>query len=94
MLLFRQSMMRDLERAQCLVGARLLYSLGEGYLKAPRMKPLLEWLTPDLGQRHNLALKSRLPMCRAFACERSIIRERSNAWLTRAEGNGQRLGRP
>ena len=33
-LLFRQSMMRDLERAQCLAGARLLYPLWEGYLKA------------------------------------------------------------
>lgn len=43
-LLFRQSMTRDLERAKCLDGARLFYSLWEGYLREPRMQPFLNWL--------------------------------------------------
>jgi ribonuclease J len=43
-MLFRQSMTYDLEKADCLEDAGLVYSMWEGYLKEPKMKSLLEWL--------------------------------------------------
>ncbi|MBX3302228.1 MAG: MBL fold metallo-hydrolase [Nitrospira sp.] len=43
-LLFRPSMRRDLEKAGCLKGARLIYSLWPGYLKRKEQHPFLEWL--------------------------------------------------
>jgi ribonuclease J len=43
-MLFRQSMMKDVEGASCLEGARLIYSLWSGYLKDSKTKPFLEWL--------------------------------------------------
>jgi ribonuclease J len=43
-MLFRPSMARDLERAGCLEGARLIYSLWPGYLKDRRYRWLHEWL--------------------------------------------------
>jgi ribonuclease J len=44
-MLFRPSMMRDLEEAHCLEGAGLVYSMWDGYLKEPRMKSFLDWLS-------------------------------------------------
>jgi ribonuclease J len=41
--LFRPSMATDLERAECLNGARLVWSQWEGYLADPRFAPFLEW---------------------------------------------------
>jgi ribonuclease J len=43
-MLFRPSMKTDLERADCLSGATLIYSLWFGYLKQEQYRPFLEWL--------------------------------------------------
>ena len=43
-MLFRPSMIEDLERAGCLTGASMIYSLWSGYLKDERQKPFLTWL--------------------------------------------------
>ena len=43
-MLFRPGMMRELEDAQCLEGAHLVYSLWPGYLGEDRHKPFHEWL--------------------------------------------------
>jgi ribonuclease J len=43
-MLFRPSMMRDIEEAACLSGSRLICSLWTGYLKIEKLKPLLDWL--------------------------------------------------
>ena len=43
-MLFRPGMMRELEDAQCLEGAHLVYSLWPGYLGEDRQKPFHEWL--------------------------------------------------
>ena len=43
-MLARPAMRRDLEKANCLDGACLVYSMWDGYLKEERMKPFLAWL--------------------------------------------------
>jgi ribonuclease J len=43
-MLFRPSMRVDLENANCLAGACLVYSMWDGYLKDPKMKTFLSWL--------------------------------------------------
>jgi ribonuclease J len=43
-MLFRPSMRKDLEKAECLAGARMIYSLWGGYLKDERQRPFLAWL--------------------------------------------------
>jgi ribonuclease J len=43
-MLFRPSMAKDLEKAECLAGARMIYSLWGGYLKDDRQRPFLAWL--------------------------------------------------
>lgn len=43
-MLFRPSMRRDLEKAACLKGARMIYSLWSGYLKRKEQQPFREWL--------------------------------------------------
>jgi ribonuclease J len=43
-MLFRPSMSRDLEKAGCLKGARVIYSLWPGYLQRKEQHPFLEWL--------------------------------------------------
>jgi len=43
-MLARPAMSRDLEKANCLSGACLIYSMWDGYLKEERMKPFLAWL--------------------------------------------------
>lgn len=50
-MLFRPSMINDIERASCLIGSRLIYSLWSGYLKDPKTKTFLEWL-----HRHGIPL--------------------------------------
>ena len=50
-MLFRPSMMRDLENAGCLEGAHLIYSLWPGYLKQDRQGPFLRRL-----ERHRIPL--------------------------------------
>lgn len=50
-MLFRPSMMTDIEKASCLAGSRLIYSLWTGYLKDARTKTFLEWL-----HRHGIPL--------------------------------------
>lgn len=43
-MLFRPSMMRDLEKAECLREAKLVYSLWPGYLKRKELRSFHEWL--------------------------------------------------
>ena len=43
-MLFRPSMRKDLEKADCLEGATLIYSLWAGYLKDDQYRPLMDWL--------------------------------------------------
>ena len=43
-MLFRPSMAKDLELAECLDDATLIYSLWPGYLKQSRLKRFIEWL--------------------------------------------------
>ncbi|HUT56903.1 MAG TPA: MBL fold metallo-hydrolase [Phycisphaerae bacterium] len=43
-MLFRPSMIKDLEKAECLAGARMVYSLWGGYLKDDRQQRFLAWL--------------------------------------------------
>ncbi len=43
-MLFRPSMRIDLEKADCLAGACLVYSMWDGYLKDEKLKPFLIWL--------------------------------------------------
>jgi ribonuclease J len=43
-MVFRPSMVKDLERAGCLDGASLIYSLWPGYLKDDRYQWFLDWL--------------------------------------------------
>lgn len=43
-MLFRPSMTEDLERAGCLDGAKLIYSLWSGYLKDGRYQWFMDWL--------------------------------------------------
>jgi len=50
-MLFRPSMMKELEAASCLVGSRVIYSLWSGYLKDAKTKPFLDWL-----HRHGIPL--------------------------------------
>lgn len=42
-MLFRDSMRTDVKEAQCLDGARIVYSMWDGYLKEPKMTEFLEW---------------------------------------------------
>jgi ribonuclease J len=44
-MLFRPSMMKDLEEARCLLDSQMIYSLWSGYLKVERQKPFLDWLS-------------------------------------------------
>lgn len=50
-MLFRGGMRRDLERAGCLSGASLIYSLWEGYLAEDSARPWREWL-----ERHGIPM--------------------------------------
>ncbi len=50
-MLFRPSMGRDLEKAACLNGAHVIYSLWPGYLKRKEQRPFLEWV-----ERHHIPL--------------------------------------
>jgi len=50
-MLFRPSMMRDLEKVGCLKNATLIYSMWPGYLKDEKSQPCLRWL-----DRHNIPL--------------------------------------
>ncbi|MBW1794266.1 MAG: hypothetical protein JRJ38_07525 [Deltaproteobacteria bacterium] len=43
-MLFRPSMRKDLEKADCLEKATLIYSLWSGYLKHDQYRPLVDWL--------------------------------------------------
>ena len=50
-MLFRAGMRGDLERAGCLSGASLIYSLWEGYLAEERARPWQDWL-----ERHDIPM--------------------------------------
>jgi len=43
-MLFRPSMQRDVDEANCLDGACMVYSMWDGYLAEDKMKPFLTWL--------------------------------------------------
>ncbi|NYZ11608.1 MBL fold metallo-hydrolase [Azospirillum sp. RWY-5-1] len=42
--LFRPSLCEDLDRANCLAGASVIYSMWSGYLRDERSEPFLKWL--------------------------------------------------
>ena len=46
-MLFRPSMVRDLEKADCLANATLIYSLWPGYLKEKRLNWFHDWMTKN-----------------------------------------------
>ena len=50
-MLFRPSMGKDLQEAECLAGARMIYSLWGGYLKEDRQQGFLTWL-----ERHGIPM--------------------------------------
>lgn len=50
--LFRPSLMQDLEEAKCLAGARLIFSQWLGYLEYEKANPVLEWL-----EQHDIPLE-------------------------------------
>jgi ribonuclease J len=50
-MLFRPSMMQDVEQAGCLADARLIFSMWSGYVKDEKSRPFLEWL-----DRHGIPL--------------------------------------
>ena len=43
-MLFRPSFIRDLDQANCLTDAAMIYSLWNGYLKTERFLPFITWL--------------------------------------------------
>ena len=43
-MIFRPSMMADLDQAKCLNGAGLVYSMWSGYLRDEKNRPLLQWV--------------------------------------------------
>lgn len=43
-MLFRPSMMRDVDRAKCIAGSRLIFSMWSGYLQQEKTRPLFDWL--------------------------------------------------
>ena len=43
-MLFRPTMAAEIEKLDCLAGARLIYSMWAGYLKDEKQKPFLAWL--------------------------------------------------
>ncbi|MBP2296598.1 MBL fold metallo-hydrolase [Azospirillum rugosum] len=62
--LFRPSMCEDLERAGCLAGGSVVYSMWEGYLQDERSEPFLDWLN-----RHSL------PMVKVHTSGHASIRD-------------------
>ena len=46
-ILFRPSMVKDLEKADCLTNASLIYSLWPGYLKEKRLNWFNDWMTKN-----------------------------------------------
>jgi len=72
-MLFRPGMMRDLEQANCLAHARLIFSMWSGYLEYENSNPVLEWLDRHaipLDQFHtsgHAALIELVELRRAFA---------------------------
>lgn len=50
-MLFRPSMMLDVEKAGCLEGSRLIYSMWSGYLREGKTTPFLDWL-----KQHGISL--------------------------------------
>ena len=63
-MLFRGSMLRDLERADCLGGARLVWSQWAGYLARPETRAMVE------------RLKARgVPLCKAHTSGHAAIKD-------------------
>lgn len=46
-MIFRPSMTEDLTRAECLGGARIVWSMWDGYLKDASAKPFLNWISDN-----------------------------------------------
>jgi len=53
-MLFRPSMSRDMEKAECLTGASLIFSMWDGYLKEKKQQPFLQWLDDQEIQMHQI----------------------------------------
>lgn len=63
-MLFRQSMMKDLEDASCLQGSKVIYSLWSGYLKDAKTRPFHDWL-----HRHGI------PLCECHTSGHAAVRD-------------------
>jgi len=63
-MLFRPSMMKDLEDASCLVGSRVIYSLWAGYLKDAKTIPFHDWL-----RQHGI------PLCECHTSGHAAVRD-------------------
>ncbi len=63
-MLFRSSMQKDIEKADCTDGAQLVYSMWDGYLKEERMQPFLEWL-----KQHDI------PMCKCHTSGHASVKD-------------------
>ncbi len=72
-MLFRPGIMQDLEDANCLAHARLIFSMWSGYLEYEKSNPVLEWLDRHgipLDQCHttgHAAIVELMELRRAFA---------------------------
>ena len=72
-MLFRPALMKDLEQANCLTDARLIFSMWSGYLEYEKSNPVLEWLDRHqipLDQCHtsgHAAIMELIELRRAFA---------------------------
>jgi ribonuclease J len=63
-MLFRPSMMKDLEAASCLAGSKVIYSLWSGYLKDAKTKWFLDWL-----HQHGI------PLCECHTSGHAAVRD-------------------
>jgi len=70
-MLFRPSLMEDLDEAKCLGGSRLIFARGLGYLEyEEKANPVLEWL-----DRHNIPLDQFQATSHAGAMELIKLRQ-------------------
>jgi ribonuclease J len=62
-MLFRPNMRRDLEAANCLAGAELVYSMWDGYLKDEKQQEFLAWLQQHNIRPHKCHTSGHAPLC-------------------------------
>lgn len=62
-MLFRPSMCRDVEDANCLAGAEFIYSMWDGYLKDEKQQQFLAWLDRHTIPMHTRHTSGHAPLC-------------------------------